>query len=74
MASDPRAAAMNANVPPPTYAPPPPQPAMGVAGLDPALVQQVMGLTHEQIQQLPVEKQNSILALRQQITNAMGNN
>jgi sulfur transfer protein SufE len=45
---------------------------MGVAGLDPALVQQVMGLTPAQIQQLPVEKQSSILALRQQITNAMG--
>ena len=55
----------------PAPAPPVPPPSMGVAGLDPALVQQVMGLTPEQIQQLPVEKQSSILALRQQITNAM---
>ena len=63
--------------PPPPYmgqpppGPPPKPPTMGVAGLDPALVQQVMGLTPEQIQQLPVEKQASIMALRQQITNAM---
>lgn len=46
-------------------------PMMGVAGLDPSLVQQVMGLTQAQIQQLPLEKQSSILALRQQIANAM---
>lgn len=59
--------------PPPSIGVPPPvpPPSMGVAGLDPALVQQVMGLTPEQIQQLPVDKQSSILALRQQITNAM---
>ena len=58
--------------PPPHVPVPPPQPMGGVAGLDPALVQQVMGLTPAQIAQLPVEKQSSILALRQQITNAMG--
>jgi cleavage stimulation factor subunit 2 len=56
--------------PPPHGAPPPPP--MGVAGLDPSLVQQVMGLTPAQISQLPVDKQTSILALRQQIQNAMG--
>ena len=55
--------------PPPGVPPPPP---MGVAGLDPALVQQVMGLTPAQIAQLPPDKQNSILALRQQIQSAMG--
>lgn len=51
---------------------PPPPPTMGIAGLDPSLVQQVMGLTSAQIAQLPVDKQQSILALRQQIQNAMG--
>lgn len=52
---------------------PPPQPmGAGVAGLDPALVQQVMSLTPAQISQLPPEKQNSILALQRQITNARG--
>ena len=56
--------------PPPVGVPPPPP--MGVAGLDPSLVQQVMGLTAAQIAQLPVDKQNSILALRQQIQNGMG--
>lgn len=40
----------------------------GVAGLDPNLVQQVMALTPAQIAQLPPDKQQSILALRQQIT------
>lgn len=45
--------------------PPLPQ---GVAGLDPALVQQVMSLTPHQISQLPPDKQQSILALRQQIS------
>lgn len=45
--------------------PPPPQ---GVAGLDPALIQQVMSLTPDQISQLPHDKQQSILALRQQIS------
>ncbi len=84
--SDPRdpRARMNVNVPPPSMPPapygvqppqqvqqPPPVPPMSVAGLDPGLVQQVMGLTPAQISQLPVEKQSSILALRQQITNAM---
>jgi cleavage stimulation factor subunit 2 len=55
-------------------APPPMAPAptaMSVAGLDPSLVQQVMGLTPQQIQQLPIDKQQSIIALRQQITNSM---
>ena len=74
-------------VPPQTHLPPPPPmpaymgvhppavpapSAMSVAGLDPSLVQQVMGLTHQQIQQLPLDKQQSIIALRQQITNSMG--
>ena len=36
--------------------------------LDPALVQQVMSLTPQQIAQLPPDKQQSILQLRQQIT------
>lgn len=81
-ASDPRdpRARMGVNVPPPPMPPygnplqtrqPPPAPPMNVAGLDPDLVQQVMGLTPAQIAQLPVEKQSSILALRQQITTAM---
>lgn len=50
--------------------PPPPQsgaPPGGVANLDPALIQQVMSLTPQQISQLPPDKQQSILALRQQI-------
>jgi len=55
----------------PQHAAPPPPP-MGVAGLDPSLVQQVMGLTPAQIAQLPADKQTSILALRQQIQSAMG--
>jgi hypothetical protein len=54
---------------------PPPQmhaqPPHGVAGLDPNLVQQVMALTPAQIAQLPPDKQQSILALRQQITGGM---
>ncbi len=48
-------------------APPP-----AVPGLNPALVQQVMGLTDAQIQQLPPDKQQSILALRNQIIAAQG--
>jgi len=44
------------------------QPPGGVSNLDPALVQQVMSLTPQQIQQLPPDKQQSILQLRQQIT------
>mmetsp|Transcript_53043 Transcript_53043/g.158743 ORF Transcript_53043/g.158743 Transcript_53043/m.158743 type:complete len:361 (-) Transcript_53043:120-1202(-) len=56
----------NFSVPPPGM-PPPPQPS-AVAGLDPSLVQQVMSLTPQQISQLPPDKQQSILALRQQIT------
>lgn len=79
--SDPRARmAVSAPPPPPppvnVFAPPPshplPPPLMGVAGLDPNLVQQVMSLTPAQIAQLPPDKQASILALRQQITSAMG--
>lgn len=57
--------------PPPAGLPPPPMqqpPAGGVSGLDPNLVQQVMALTPTQIAQLPPDKQQSILALRQQIT------
>ncbi|CAJ1913800.1 unnamed protein product [Cylindrotheca closterium] len=54
---------------PPQYGvPPPPPPSAGVANLDPALVQQVMSLTPQQISQLPPNKQQSILALRQQIS------
>lgn len=73
---DPRAAAAAAAAAQPTAAQSQqqkvmPLPMMGVAGLDPSLVQQVMGLTQAQIQQLPLEKQSSILALRQQIANAM---
>ena len=53
--------------PPPSFPPPPPsQP--GVANLDPALVQQVMSLTPHQISQLPPDKQQSIMALRNQIS------
>jgi cleavage stimulation factor subunit 2 len=57
----------------PAYGIPPP-PAVGggggggVANLDPSLVQQVMSLTPHQISQLPPDKQQSILALRQQIS------
>jgi len=40
----------------------------GVTNLDPALVQQVMLLTPQQISQLPPDKQQSIMALRQQIS------
>ena len=43
----------------------------GLANLDPALVQQVLSLTPQQIQQLPPDKQQSILQLRQQITGSM---
>ncbi|KAG7361142.1 RRM domain containing RNA-binding protein [Nitzschia inconspicua] len=53
--------------------PPPPPPAAtpGVANLDPGLIQQVMSLTPQQISQLPPDKQQSILALRQQISGSM---
>jgi len=56
--------------PPPMQPPPPPAPpgAPGLANLDPALVRQVMSLTPEMISQLPPHKQQSILALRQQIS------
>eukprot|EP00559_Dactyliosolen_fragilissimus_P001840 CAMPEP_0184864556 /NCGR_PEP_ID=MMETSP0580-20130426/15389_1 /TAXON_ID=1118495 /ORGANISM="Dactyliosolen fragilissimus" /LENGTH=506 /DNA_ID=CAMNT_0027363407 /DNA_START=34 /DNA_END=1554 /DNA_ORIENTATION=- len=63
-----------------TPPPPPPPPGTtstnpiaipGVAALDPALVQQVMGLTNSQIAQLPPDKQGNILALRQQISNTL---
>lgn len=69
-ARDPRAAAPS--FPPPPMQPPPmaQQQAPGVAGLDPNLIQQVMSLTPVQIAQLPPDKQQSILALRQQITGA----
>jgi cleavage stimulation factor subunit 2 len=52
--------------PPPSSFPPPP--TSTAAQLDPALVQQVMSLTPAQIAQLPPDKQQSILALRHQIT------
>ena len=58
------------SMPPPPIQQPPPQQQSGVAGLDPNLVQQVMQLTPAQISQLPPDKQQSILALRQQITSA----
>jgi cleavage stimulation factor subunit 2 len=59
-------------VPPPQPGLPPmqPPPAPGLANLDPSLVQQVMSLTPQQISQLPPNKQQSILALRQQISGA----
>ena len=44
------------------------QPQMGGLNLDPALVQQVLSLTPQQISQLPIDKQQSIFQLRQQIT------
>lgn len=54
-------------VPPPP--PPPPQPQQtSISNLDPGLVRQVMSLTPEMISQLPPHKQQSILALRQQIS------
>lgn len=63
--------------PPPAYGVPPPPPQQGqgqgnnnMPHLDPSLVQQVMSLTPQQISQLPPDKQQSILALRQQITGA----
>lgn len=64
MLPPPPAAGPYAIPPPPTTQPPQP----GVANLDPALIQQVMSLTPHQISQLPPDKQQSILALRQQIT------
>ena len=68
---DPRQAA-RANVTPASLngaAQPSSAPSAGsVAHLDPSLVQQVMSLTPHQIQQLPADKRQSILQLRQQIT------
>lgn len=58
--------------PPRTAAPPPRSSYPGAANLDPTLVQQVMSLTPQQIQQLPPDKQQSILQLRQQITGRPG--
>ena len=52
--------------------PPGQQPVLSVAGLDPNLVQEVMKLTQQQIDMLPLDKQQGILALRQQITGSMG--
>ena len=73
MAADPRQQQQHYGVPPP----PPsammqqqPQPS-AMANIDPALVQQVMGLSEEQISQLPPDKQQSIRLLRQQITGGM---
>jgi cleavage stimulation factor subunit 2 len=49
-------------------APPAPPPGGGgISGINPALVQQVMGLSDAQIAQLPDDKRGSILALKQQI-------
>ena len=72
---DPRRAAAAAAPPPP---PPPQQQYQAAAAgiptynappnLDPALVQQVMSLTVEQISQLPPDQSQSIMALRNQIT------
>ena len=84
-ARDPRAAAAPQQQPPNFPAPPsmmgmpPPQlmqqqqqqQQVAPPGLDPNLVQQVMALTPAQIAQLPPDKQQSILALRQQITGGM---
>eukprot|EP00970_Alexandrium_tamarense_P006784 scaffold1192_cov206-Alexandrium_tamarense.AAC.10 len=70
-ARDPRAAGGAPNFPPPPMMQPPPSmppPPMAPPGLDPNLVQQVMALTPAQIAQLPPDKQQSILALRNQIT------
>lgn len=59
--------------PPPRSMPPPPRSSYpGAANLDPTLVQQVMSLTPQMIQQLPPDKQQSILQLRQQITGRPG--
>lgn len=66
--TDPRAAA---RAPPyPTTMAPQQQP--GLAHLDPGLVQQVLSITPQQLAQLPPDKQQSILQLRQQITNGRG--
>uniref|UniRef100_A0A7S2U696 RRM domain-containing protein n=1 Tax=Attheya septentrionalis TaxID=420275 RepID=A0A7S2U696_9STRA len=68
--------------PPPRYAPPPSAGGYGMppppppphantgalAHLDPALIQQIMSLTPDQIAQLDPTKRQSILVLRQQIT------
>lgn len=55
--------------------PPPPPPGAAMqqqqVAIDPALVQQVMSLTDEQIRALPPDQQQPILALRQQITGGM---
>ena len=52
----------------PQYMQPQQPPQMGGLNLDPALVQQVLSLTPQQISQLPIDKQQSIFQLRQQIT------
>ena len=60
--------------PPPNFAQPPPMnvvPPPAVPGLNATLVQQVMSLTPQQISQLPPDKQQSILSLRNQITQQM---
>ena len=74
--ADPRQASRGGGLPPP---PPPPPPPMGyipppgpIGGpVDPALAQQVMALTPQQIAQLPPEKQQSILQLRSQLSRGM---
>jgi cleavage stimulation factor subunit 2 len=68
--------------PPPRSMEPPPPPPMQQQqpygamppqvppGIDPALAQQVMSMTIEQIQQLPPDKQQSIMQLRQHIASS----
>lgn len=76
-----QAPSLSRQAPPPVPPPPPPPPSIAMTQqqqhqpyvnhaphLDPTLVQQVMSLTPQQIQQLPLDKQQSILQLRQQIT------
>lgn len=72
-AADPRQRAMDPRARDPRQraaAPPPPPPPHYTAppSLDPALIQQVMSLTPQQIAQLPPDKSQSIMALRNQIT------
>lgn len=70
--SDPRQRQQQTSLPPQQMdprrpAPPPPPPPRMAGGFDPSLVQQVMNLTPQQIAQLPPEKQQSIMQMRQQI-------
>jgi cleavage stimulation factor subunit 2 len=68
-AMDPRARAADPRARDPRAAAPQQQQQWAAPpGLDPALVQQVMSLTPTQIAQLPPDKSQSIMALRNQIT------